>query len=184
MLPHNSIDCLVPFLVQFVILLSAIYSVTLPCPSSCNNFVLTLYLRIQVASRSNIVPRVAQATFELQLPGEESNQIWFDSHSRNPPNLFITVSLHELLVQQFDPSIDAQQAELELESYKWNPMDKKGLGIVPFRGHMNRRCARAGKTTWALKGKAIRCTFPDWLTTHLKVHASEDDFWNDIAAPK
>ncbi|RPB21348.1 hypothetical protein L211DRAFT_870048 [Terfezia boudieri ATCC MYA-4762] len=50
------------------------------------------------------------------------------------PNGIVEVSLYELLVQQFDPYIDAQQAELELESYKWNPMDKKGLGVVPFKG--------------------------------------------------
>lgn len=54
--------------------------------------------------------------------------------------------------------------------------------MVPFRGHVNRLCTRAGKTSWALKGKAIRSTFPDWLKRQVKVAASEEDFWKDVAA--
>ncbi|RPB18674.1 hypothetical protein L211DRAFT_853890 [Terfezia boudieri ATCC MYA-4762] len=50
------------------------------------------------------------------------------------------------LVQQFDPTVDAQQAELELESYRWESPRKKAFGAVPFRGHVNWLCTRAGKT--------------------------------------
>ena len=77
------------------------------------------------------------------------------------PAGLVEVSLYDLLVQQFDPSVDAQQVEIELESYRWNLLDKKALSVVPFRGHISRLCTRAGKTGWALSSKSIRNTFPD-----------------------
>jgi len=105
------------------------------------------------------------------------NQWWddYDNSSNKPtPNYWkkatsvdyilagvVEVSLYDLLVQQFDPSVDAQQVEIELESYRWNLLDKKALSVVPFRGHISRLCTRAGKTGWALSSKSIRNTFPD-----------------------
>ena len=59
-------------------------------------------------------------------------------------------------------------------------MDKSCLGVVPFCGHVNKLCTRAGKTTWALKENAIGNTFPDWLKK-VEVHAEEEDFWRDVA---
>ena len=53
-----------------------------------------------------------------------------------PPTV-VKVSLYALLAEQFDPTIDAQQAELELDAYLWHPFDKKALGVVPFRGHVS-----------------------------------------------
>ncbi|KAF8420017.1 hypothetical protein BGX38DRAFT_1272351 [Terfezia claveryi] len=85
------------------------------------------------------------------------------------PDGVVEVSLYDLLVQQFDSTIDAQQAELELEAYRWNPFDKKALGVVPFRGHVTRLCTRAGKAAWGSKCKAIRNTFPDWLKKQIKM---------------
>ncbi|KAF8442690.1 hypothetical protein BGX38DRAFT_1144067 [Terfezia claveryi] len=98
------------------------------------------------------------------------------------PDVLVEVSLYDLLVQQFDPTIDAQQAELELVSYRWNPLDKKALGVVPFRGHVTRLCTRAGKTAWGSKCKSIRNTFPDWLKKQIKMTAKEEVFWEDVAA--
>lgn len=92
----------------------------------------------------------------------------------------VEVSLFELLEQQFDPTVDAQHAELELDRYRWNPLDKKSLGVIPFRGHVNRLCSRAGKSGWALKGKAIRNTFPDWLKRKVNVTKTEDAFWSSV----
>lgn len=69
------------------------------------------------------------------------------------PAGLVEVSLYDLLAAQFDPTIDAQHAELELDSYRWDPLDKKALGLVPFRGHVSRLCTRAGKAGWALRGK-------------------------------
>ena len=60
------------------------------------------------------------------------------------PAGLVEVSLYDLLASQFDPTVDAQQAELELDSYRWDPLDKKALGLVPFRGHVSRLCTRAG----------------------------------------
>ena len=51
---------------------------------------------------------------------------------------------------------------------------------MPFRGHVNRLCTRAGKTGWALKGKAIRNTFPDWLKRKVNVTKTEDAFWSSV----
>ena len=86
------------------------------------------------------------------------------------------ISLYDLLVEQFDPTVDAQQAELELDAYRWNPLVKKALGIIPFRGHITRLCIRAGKTGWGLRGKCIRNTFPTWLRQKVNVTLVEDDF--------
>ena len=99
--------------------------------------------------------------------------------SPNPafvPPTVVEVSLYALLAEQFDPTIDAQQAELELDGYRWHPLDKKALGVVPFRGHVSRLCTRAGKTGWALCGKAIRNTFPDWLCRKVDVTPTEEAF--------
>ena len=79
--------------------------------------------------------------------------------SHVPPNV-VEVSLYDLLVQQFDPNVDAQQAELELATYRLNPLEKNALEVIPFHGHVSRLCSRAGKTGWAMKGIAIRNTFP------------------------
>ena len=98
-----------------------------------------------------------------------------------PPDV-VEVSLYDLLVQQFDPTVDAQQAELELASYRWNPLEKNALGVIPFRGHVSRLCTRAGKTGWAMKGIAIRNTFPDWLRSRVMVSKSEDTFWDEVSA--
>ena len=96
------------------------------------------------------------------------------------PAGLVEVSLYDLLAAQFDPTVDAQQAELELDSFRWNPLDKKALGIVPFRGHVSRLCTRAGKTGWALRGKVIRNTFPDWLRQRVYVTKTEDAFWSAV----
>ena len=61
-------------------------------------------------------------------------------------------------------------------------MNKRALGVVPFRGHVNRLCTRAGKTSWALKGKVIRKSFPNWLKKRVKVQAEEEDFWKHVVA--
>ena len=98
-----------------------------------------------------------------------------------PPNV-VEVSLYDLLVQQFDPTVDAQQAELELANYRWNPLEKNALGVIPFRGHVSRLCSRAGKTGWAMKGIAIRNTFPEWLRARVMVSKSEDTFWDELTA--
>lgn len=92
-----------------------------------------------------------------------------------PPTV-VEVSLYALLAEQFDPTIDAQQAELELDAYRWHPLDKKALGVVPFRVHVSRLCTRAGKTCWALRGKAIRNIFPEWLRRRVDVTPTEDAF--------
>ncbi|RPB19641.1 hypothetical protein L211DRAFT_897370 [Terfezia boudieri ATCC MYA-4762] len=94
------------------------------------------------------------------------------SDALHVPDGLVEVSLFDLLVQQFDPTVDAQQAELELDSYRWNPLDKKGLGVVPFRGH----------AAWGSKCKAIRNTFPDWLKKQIRMTATEDDFWKGVTA--
>ena len=96
------------------------------------------------------------------------------------PDGVVEVSLYDLLMLQFDPTIDAQQAELELDRYRWNPLDKKALGVVPFRGHVSRLCTRAGKTGWALRGNVIRNTFPDWLKRKVNVTKTEDAFWSSV----
>ena len=101
--------------------------------------------------------------------------------SHIPANV-VEVSLYDLLVQQFDPTVDAQQAELELASYRWNPLEKNALGVIPFRGHVSRLCTRASKTGWAMKGIAIRNTFPDWLRSRVMVSKSEDTFWDEVSA--
>ena len=121
---------------------------------------------------------------------------WFDDYAKSGkprPNCWkratdplfvpvglVEVSLYDLLAAQFDPTVDAQQAELELESYRWDPLDKKALGLVPFRGHMSRLCTRAGKTGWALRGKVIRNTFPDWLKKRIFVTKTEEAFWSSV----
>ena len=98
------------------------------------------------------------------------------------PEGVVEVSLFTLLTTQFDPTVDAQQAELELAKYRWNPLDKGALGVILFRGHVNRLCTRAGKSSWAIKGIAIRNTFPDWLRSRVMLSKSEDSFWDDVAA--
>ena len=100
------------------------------------------------------------------------------------PERVVEISLYDLLVQQFDPTVDAQQAELELASFRWNPLDKNALGVIPFRGHVTRLCSRAGKTGWAMKGIAIRNTFPDWLRSRVIISKSEDTFWDVCLTPK
>ena len=50
---------------------------------------------------------------------------------------------YRLLFVQFDPTNDA---EPQLDGYRWNPLDKKVLGVAPFRGHINQLCTRTGKT--------------------------------------
>ena len=92
----------------------------------------------------------------------------------------VEVSLYDLLASQFDPTVDAQQAELELDSYRWDPLDKKALGLGPFRGHVSRLCTRAGKTGWALRGKVIRNTFSEWLRKRVYVTKMEDAFWSSV----
>ena len=92
----------------------------------------------------------------------------------------VEVSLYDLLQLQFDPTIDAQQAELELDRYRWNPLDTKALGVVPFRGHVSRLCTRAGKTGWALRGNVICNTFPEWLRKKVNVTKTEEGFWSSI----
>ena len=67
-----------------------------------------------------------------------------------------------------------------MDSYRWNPLDKKALGLVPFWGHISRLCTRAGKTGWALRGKVIRNTFPDWLRQRVYVTKTEDAFWSSV----
>ena len=56
------------------------------------------------------------------------------SRSQGPPAQHPASMPTNLLAQQFDPTIDAQQAEIELDGYHWHPLDKKALGVVPFRG--------------------------------------------------
>ena len=104
------------------------------------------------------------------------------SAATHVPEGVVEVSLFTLLTTQFDPTVDAQQAELELAKYRWNPLDKGALGVIPFRGHVNRLCTRAGKSSWAIKGIAIRNTFPDWLRSRVMLSKSEDHFWDDVAA--
>lgn len=96
------------------------------------------------------------------------------------PDTVAKVSLYNLLLLQFDPTIDAQQAELELDRYRWNPLDPKALTVVPFRGHVSRLCTRAGKTGWALRGNVIRNTFPDWLRKKVNVTKTEEAFWSSV----
>lgn len=67
-----------------------------------------------------------------------------------------------------------------MDGYGWHPLDKKALGVVPFRGHMSRLCTRAGKTGWALRDKAIWNTFPDWLRRKVDVTPTEDTFWTNV----
>ena len=98
------------------------------------------------------------------------------------PEGVVEVSLFTLLTTQFDPTVDAQQAELELAKYRWNPLDKGALVVIPFRGHVNRLCTRAGKSSWAIKGIAIRNTFPDWLRSWVMLSKFENHFWDDVAA--
>ncbi|RPB20335.1 hypothetical protein L211DRAFT_852445 [Terfezia boudieri ATCC MYA-4762] len=82
----------------------------------------------------------------------------------------------------FDSTIDAQQAELELEAYRWNLLDKKALSVVPFRGYITRLCMRPGKATWGSKCKAIRNTFPDWLKKQIKMTIKDCQIvWTDPA---
>ena len=67
-----------------------------------------------------------------------------------------------------------------MDSYRWDPLDKKALGLVPFRGHVSRLCTRAGKAGWALRGKVIRNTFPDWLKKRVYVTKTEEGFWSSV----
>lgn len=48
------------------------------------------------------------------------------------PVRVVEVSLYDVLVQQFDPTVDAQQAELDLASFRWNSLDKNASGVIPF----------------------------------------------------
>ena len=102
-------------------------------------------------------------------------------NARFIPEGVVEVSLYDLLVMQFDSAVDVRQAELELEGYRWDPLDEKALEFVPFHGHVDHLCARAGKTRWNLKGNAIRNTLPDWLKKKVDVTTTEEAFWMDVA---
>ena len=70
---------------------------------------------------------------------KDAPALWWDDYSQsgNPklncwkratsalhvPAGIIETSLYDLLVVQFDPTVDVQQAEIELASYQWNPLD-------------------------------------------------------------
>ena len=103
--------------------------------------------------------------------------------ARNPafvPANVVEVSLYDLLLWQFDPTIDAQQAERELDRYQWDPLDPKALTVIPFRGHVSQLCTRAGNTGWSLRGNVIRNTFPEWLRKKVNDTKPEEAFWSSV----
>jgi len=54
------------------------------------------------------------------------------------------VSLFDLLKKQFSSDMDAREAELELECFKWKPFEHNGMNVMVVCGHIKRLMKRAG----------------------------------------
>ena len=88
------------------------------------------------------------------------------------PDELVEISLYDLLVQQLDPTVDAQQTEIELHSgsYRWNLLDKKGPGVMPFRGHISRFCSYYAGT--------VTDIHIDWVSDVTAIDISIVSCWN------
>lgn len=69
-----------------------------------------------------------------------------------------------------------------MDQYRWHHLDEKALDVVPFHGHVSRLCNRVGKTGWALRGNAIRNTFPDWFRRKVDPTTTEEAFWTNVTS--
>ncbi|KAI5809502.1 hypothetical protein DFH27DRAFT_605918 [Peziza echinospora] len=108
-----------------------------------------------------------------------------NSDMKNPPRHGVPenveeVSLYDFLKKHFNSDMDAREAELELNKFRWKPFEKDGMNVTVARGHIERLMKRAQKVGTFARVKALQNCLPQKFRDKVEMEESEDVLWQKI----
>ena len=96
------------------------------------------------------------------------------------PATVTEVSLYDLLRAHFNTDMDAREAELELERFRWKPFEKDGMNVTVLRGHVERLMKRAGISGTFQRIRTVRNCLPPKFKDRIGMETTEDKLWQEI----